>query len=110
MPLPKIFSNPLLAIAASGAAALALSAAPAAAQSNARQNAVLESPATDAKVMGNGVVWHCVGNACSAPRGNSRPAISCSALVKQVGKVSSFTVGGVALDETALARCNSFAR
>ena len=77
---------------------------------NGRQTATLETPSTQAKVMGKDVVWNCAGNACNAPRGNARPAISCSALVKQAGKVTAFAVGGVALDEAALTRCNSFAR
>lgn len=85
-------------------------ASPVAAQTSARQTAELSAPAKTAKVIGKGVVWHCAGASCTAPQGDSRPAISCAALVKQVGQVSAFTVGGVALDEAALTRCNSFAR
>lgn len=109
MPLPTLFSRSFLAVA-SASAALALGATPLAAQGNSRQTATLETPSTQAKVMGKDVVWNCAGNACNAPRGNARPAISCSALVKQAGKVTAFSVGGVALDEAALTRCNSFAR
>ena len=109
MPLPTLFSRSFLAVA-SASAALALGATPLAAQGNGRQTATLETPSTQAKVMGKDVVWNCAGNACNAPRGNARPAISCSALVKQAGKVTAFAVGGVALDEAALTRCNSFAR
>lgn len=95
-------------------AALAVSTlvvAPAVAQSPAaRQTAELVAPAADAKFVGKGTIWRCAGTACTAPASDSRPAISCSSLVKQVGKVSAFTVGGVALDQSALERCNSFAR
>lgn len=110
MPLPKSMSKSLLLALAGVPATMMLAAAPVAAQGNARQTAQLEAPATSAKFIGRGVVWNCAGNACSAPRGDSRPAISCAALVKQAGKVTAFTVGGTALDEAALARCNSFAR
>lgn len=109
MPLPTLFSRSFLAVA-SASAVLTLGATPLAAQGNGRQTATLETPSTHAKVMGKDVVWNCAGNACNAPRGNARPAISCSALVKQAGKVTAFSVGGVALDEAALTRCNSFAR
>lgn len=110
MPLPKILSRSFLVVAATASAAMAFTATPVAAQSTTRQTAQLEANASQAKVIGKGVVWNCVGTSCNAPRGDSRPAISCSALVKQVGKVTAFAVGGVALDEAALARCNSFAR
>lgn len=87
-----------------------MAATPVTAQSAARQTAELAAPAKTAKVIGKGVVWHCAGTSCNAPQSDSRAAISCATLVKQVGQVSAFTVGGVALDEAALTRCNSFAR
>ncbi len=85
-------------------------AAPLAAQSPVKQVAQAVNAPKDAKFVGKGVVWRCTGTTCIAPESPSRPAISCAAFVKQAGKVTSFTVNGVALDEKALERCNSYAR
>lgn len=86
-------------------------AAPLAAQAPvAKQSAELVQSAKSAKIIGKGVVWRCAGTSCVAPQGESRAAISCAALVKEAGKVTAFSFNGVALDEKALERCNSFAR
>lgn len=100
-----------LLAAALPVAGLSITAAPVAAQAPvAKQTAELAQPAKSAKIVGKGVVWRCAGTSCVAPEGASRAAISCAALVKQAGKVTAFALNGVALDEAALARCNSFAR
>jgi hypothetical protein len=56
------------------------------------------------------VVWKCGAAGCIAPQGNSRPAVDCSALVREVGALRSFTVGGRPLDSAALGKCNARAR
>ncbi|HYI41702.1 MAG TPA: hypothetical protein VE053_15445 [Allosphingosinicella sp.] len=56
------------------------------------------------------IVWKCGAGGCVAPQGNSRLAIDCSALVRQVGSLRSFVVNGVALDPAALEKCNARAR
>jgi hypothetical protein len=56
------------------------------------------------------IVWKCGSGACVAPQGNSRAAIDCSALAREVGTLRSFTVGGQPLDSAALGKCNAKSR
>jgi hypothetical protein len=56
------------------------------------------------------VAWRCTGDACTASNATSRPGIVCAKIVREVGKVSSFTYKGEALDAEALAKCNTRAR
>ena len=68
------------------------------------------SPPAASRMIVNEIVWKCGAGGCIAPQGNSRPAIDCSALVRQVGALRSFTVGGRPLDSAALGKCNARAR
>ena len=63
-----------------------------------------------ARLIANDIVWKCGPGGCVAPQGNSRPAIDCSALAREVGTLRSFTVGGQPLDSAALGKCNARAR
>ena len=54
----------------------------------------------------NGVAWKCVGAACGAGEGNSRPEVVCARLARKVGPLVAFSANGKALDPAALARCN----
>ncbi|MFL6846200.1 MAG: CC_3452 family protein [Allosphingosinicella sp.] len=65
---------------------------------------------TAARLIVKDIVWHCGAAGCVAPRGNSRPAIDCSALAHEIGTLRSFTVEGQALDSAALEKCNARAR
>jgi hypothetical protein len=56
------------------------------------------------------IVWRCAAAGCVAPRGNSRPAVDCSALAHEIGTLRSFTVEGRALDPAALEKCNARVR
>jgi hypothetical protein len=56
------------------------------------------------------IVWKCGAGGCVAPRGNSRPAIDCSALAREVGRLRSFVVDGQAVDPAELEKCNARAR
>jgi hypothetical protein len=56
------------------------------------------------------IVWKCGAGGCVAPQGNSRAAIDCSALAREVGTLRSFTVGGQPLDSAALGKCNAKAK
>jgi hypothetical protein len=56
------------------------------------------------------VVWKCGAGGCVAPQGNSRAAIDCSALAREVGTLRSFAIGGQPLDSAALGKCNARAR
>ena len=68
------------------------------------------SPPTASRLIVKDIVWRCGAAGCAAPRGNSRPAIDCSALAHEVGTLRSFTVEGRALDPAALEKCNARAR
>ena len=67
-------------------------------------------PPASSRLVVREVVWKCGAAGCIAPQGNSRPAIDCSALAREVGTLRSFTVGGQPLDSAALGKCNSRAR
>jgi hypothetical protein len=56
------------------------------------------------------MVWKCGAGGCVARQGNSRAAIDCSALAREVGTLRSFSVGGQPLDSAALGKCNARAR
>jgi hypothetical protein len=56
------------------------------------------------------VVWKCGTGGCVAPQHHSRPAVDCLALVRKIGALRSFTVGGQPLDAAALGKCNARAR
>ena len=68
------------------------------------------SPPSAARLIVRETVWKCGPGGCVAPQGNSRPAVDCSALVREVGTLRSFTVGGQPLDSAALGKCNAHAR
>lgn len=71
--------------------------------------AELAQPASTARMAAAGVVWTCDGNACTAPRSNSRPAIVCARLVREAGVLTSFAVSGTAMSASDLERCNAAA-
>lgn len=71
--------------------------------------AELAQPAAAARLAAAGVVWNCEGNACSAPRSNSRPAIVCARLVREAGALTSFSFAGTPLSANDLERCNAAA-
>jgi hypothetical protein len=57
-----------------------------------------------------GLVWNCGPAGCVTGKSHSRPAIDCSALVREVGAVRRFTVAGRALAAEELEKCNVRAR
>lgn len=68
--------------------------------------AQLEAPASEGRVIAGGVVFHCEGTACTAPRSGTRPLRVCSELRRKVGTISSFSAGGEDLAARSLERCN----
>ena len=75
-----------------------------------RYRAEPANPPSASRLIVKDIVWRCGAAGCVAPRGNSRPAIDCSALAHEVGTLRSFTVEGQALDPAALEKCNARAR
>jgi hypothetical protein len=76
----------------------------------AHYRAELATPQARATLVVRDLVWNCGAAACVAPKSNSRPAIDCSALVRQVGELRSFIVEGRALSPAELEKCNARAR
>jgi hypothetical protein len=68
------------------------------------------NPPAAARLIVKEIVWKCGAGGCVAPRGNSRPAVDCPALVREVGTLRSFSIGGQPLDSAALGKCNARAR
>ena len=68
------------------------------------------APPAAARLVVREIVWKCGAGGCVAPQGNSRAAIDCSALAREVGTLRSFAVGGQPLDSAALGKCNAKAR
>ncbi|TMJ16076.1 MAG: hypothetical protein E6G94_05195 [Alphaproteobacteria bacterium] len=96
----------LLALASLSLAA----AAPAAAAGPAHYRAIPASAPASARLIAHGLIWNCTGGVCVAPKSDSRPAIDCSALVREVGALKSFAVQGRDLEAQDLEKCNARAR
>jgi len=95
---------------ASATVLLGLSALPGAVQaqgSSAYFRAELSAPTEEAQTIAGGVLWRCDGTSCSAAQNGKRPLRVCRDLHRELGAVTSFEVGGEALDADKLARCNS---
>ena len=82
---------------------------PAHAQSPAYRAVPVAVAASDT-VIADDVLWRCGDDGCLATNATSRPAIVCAQAARKVGKLSSFSVGTVAFDDAALAKCNAKAK
>lgn len=89
-------------------AALAFVAAPAAAQTH--YQAQPEAVPAQARFVARDNIWRCAEGTCESDRSPARPAIVCSTLAREVGRLRSFSVQGQAFGEAQLAACNSRAR
>lgn len=66
---------------------------------------------TDGKIIVHDVAWHCASGSCVAARtGSSTDATICSALARDLGRLSAFMVADAAFDTAALEKCNRRAR
>lgn len=84
---------------------LALIAAPASASSHYHAQPAAKPSA--AKLVVRDTLWKCGNGGCSAAKSNSRPAIVCAALAKEIGVLQSFSVAGQALAPEDLKKCNA---
>ena len=85
---------------------LALIASPALASSHYHAEPAAKPAAS--KLVLRDTIWTCGDGGCaSASKSNSRPAIVCEVLVKEVGALRSFTFAGQALSPEQLEKCNS---
>jgi hypothetical protein len=55
-------------------------------------------------------IWTCDQDGCAATASNSRPAVVCAILAKEVGALRSFNVKGQALSAEQLGKCNARAK
>ena len=55
-------------------------------------------------------VWRCGEAGCTSARTATRPALVCASLVREVGALRSFSVGGQAFGAEELENCNRRAR
>lgn len=61
----------------------------------------------EARLVLRDTMWKCGDASCTAGRSNSRPAVVCAVLAKEVGSLRSFTVEGTALTAEELEKCNA---
>ena len=102
-PIASSFLAPLVAAAMFGLSAAASAA-------TVQYRAEPATPQSVARFVAKELVWKCGPAGCTAPRGNSRPAIDCAALAREVGELKSFAVGGRPLAAEELEKCNARAR
>lgn len=76
------------------------------AQSTGYYNVTLASEAAGKQIV-KGMVFNCSGATCAAAQGTSRPAIVCASVARELGPVTAFRAGELALDGEALAKCNA---
>ncbi|MFD1610424.1 hypothetical protein ACFSCW_01260 [Sphingomonas tabacisoli] len=74
--------------------------------SNSFYSLTLAQPAATKTVV-HEIPVSCDGAVCAAPKGNSRPAIVCASIARELGPVTAFRAGDQALDGEALAKCNA---
>lgn len=85
--------------------ALGLVAAPAFA--NVQFHAQPTARPAEAKIVLRDTVWKCGESGCVAGKSNSRPAIVCAVLAREVGALSSFAVKGQPIAPEELEKCNA---
>lgn len=68
------------------------------------------SPPAETRIVLRDVIWACGETGCSGSKSNSRPAIVCAVLAREVGALESFSIEGRRLDRQELEKCNSRAK
>ena len=61
---------------------------------------------THTEVIVDGRMWSCIGNACTSPSNDPRPAVACRKLARKLGPVTRFATPQSELDSAGLATCN----
>lgn len=98
------------AAALATSAALLTAAGTARAQTPAYYVAVPAAEATKANTITRSTPWTLRGGAYLANRAPERPLVLCQLLARDVGALKSFSVGGAALEQQDLDKCNSKAK
>ncbi len=97
----------LIAAAAAGTLLLPVAAL---AQNGAYYSATPATASAKAQFIASATVWTCGGASCVASKGDSRDAIMCQLVARELGKLAAFTAGGTAFDAAALEKCNARAK
>jgi len=95
--------------AALATSVMLLSATAGHAQPSGYYNATPVAAPSKTSVITSGTLWKCADGVCSANKATQRDPIMCQMVVKRIGTLSAFTVGGTAFDADALAKCNTAA-
>ena len=101
----------IFSVAAAAAATLALT--PAAGFAQTPRGYYAATPATapaKASLITRSTVWKCGEGVCTAGKANSRDAIMCELVAREVGTLSAFRANGSDFDADALAKCNEKAK
>ena len=69
-----------------------------------------ETQPAQIRVVARDNLWHCGTAGCVSNRTSTRPAIVCSTLVREVGRLRGFSVAGRPFTADELEACNSRAR
>ncbi|GAA0657705.1 hypothetical protein FHT00_002231 [Sphingomonas insulae] len=72
--------------------------------------AVPAAPTTKTGFITRSTAWRLQNDAFVAGQAPERPAVLCELVVRQIGSLSSFSVGGKAYDAEQLAKCNAKAK
>jgi uncharacterized membrane protein YccC len=72
--------------------------------------AVPTAPSAKASFITRSTVWRAREGGFVAGQAPERPAVLCELVAREVGTLSSFTVGGTAYDAEQLAKCNAKAK
>ncbi|WP_293874936.1 MULTISPECIES: hypothetical protein [unclassified Sphingomonas] len=72
--------------------------------------AVPAAPSTKSSFITRSTAWRLQNGTFVAGQAPERPAVLCELVVRQVGALTSFSVGGKAYDADQLAKCNAKAK
>ena len=88
--------------------ALLLATAPGHASTGGYYGATPVAPSAASRLVVRDTLWKCGESGCEATaRSNSRPAIVCQLLAREVGTLAAFRAGTETFDADALAKCNA---
>lgn len=68
------------------------------------------APSAKSSFITRSTVWRLQNGAFVAGQAPERPAVLCELVARQIGTLSSFSVGGTAYDADKLAKCNAKAK
>lgn len=94
---------------AAAALCAATLASPALAQSGHYTATPATAPSKDSFITQT-TVWKCKDGVCAAPKSTMNDKVMCERVVKAVGALTAFSVGGIPFTAEALAACNARAK